>query len=137
MGRVASGVRGVRLENDKDCVIGMICIARKDSDLLVVSENGYGKRSSIDDYRITKRGGKGVMTLKTTEKTGSLVSIKEAKTNDDLMIINQSGITIRISINDQNIRVMGRATQGVKLIKLNKDDKISSVAKIEIIDENK
>ena len=137
MGRVASGVRGVRLENEKDSVIGMICIARKDSDLLVVSENGYGKRSAIDDYRITKRGGKGVMTLKTTEKTGRLVSIKEAKTNDDLMIINQSGITIRISINDQNIRVMGRATQGVRLIKLNKDDKISSVAKIEIIDENK
>ena len=137
MGRVASGVRGVRLENEKDSVIGMICIARKDSDLLVVSENGYGKRSAIDDYRITKRGGKGVMTLKTTEKTGRLVSIKEAKNNDDLMIINQSGITIRISINDQNIRVMGRATQGVRLIKLNKDDKISSVAKIEIIDENK
>ena len=138
MGRVASGVRGVRLENEDDFVIGMICIAREDSDLLVVSENGYGKRSSINDYRITKRGGKGVMTLKTTDKTGNLVSIKEVKTNDELMIINQSGITIRISINDENIRVMGRATQGVRLIKLNKDDKISSVAKIEIIDdENK
>ena len=137
MGRVASGVRGVRLENDKDYVIGLICISREDSDLLVVSENGYGKRSSINDYRITKRGGKGVMTLKTTDKTGNLVSIKEVKTNDELMIINQSGITIRISINDQNIRVMGRATQGVRLIKLNNEDKISSVAKIEIIgDEN-
>tara|TARA_B100001175_G_scaffold229238_1_gene195827 strand:+ start:5059 stop:7530 length:2472 start_codon:yes stop_codon:yes gene_type:complete len=135
MGRVASGVRGVRLENEKDYVIGIICIAREDSDLLVVSENGYGKRSSINDYRITKRGGKGVMTLKTTDKTGNLVSIKEVKTNDELMIINQSGITIRISINDQNIRVMGRATQGVRLIKLNEDDKISSVAKIEIIDD--
>ena len=135
MGRVASGVRGVRLENEKDYVIGIICIAREDSDLLVVSENGYGKRSSINDYRITKRGGKGVMTLKTTDKTGNLVSIKEVKTNDELMIINQSGITIRISINDQNIRVMGRATQGVRLIKLNDDDKISSVAKIEIIDD--
>ena len=138
MGRVASGVRGVRLENEEDFVIGMICIAREDSDLLVVSENGYGKRSSINDYRITKRGGKGVMTLKTTDKTGNLVSIKEVKTNDELMIINQSGITIRISINDENIRVMGRATQGVRLIKLTNDDKISSVAKIEIIDdENK
>ena len=137
MGRTASGVRGVRLENNKDKVIGMICVAREESDLLVVSQNGYGKRSSIKDYRITKRGGKGVMTLKTTEKTGYLVSIKEVMTNDELMIINKSGITIRTKITDENIRVMGRATQGVKLIRLSKGDEISSVAKIETIKEEK
>ena len=135
MGRTASGVRGVRLENSEDKVIGMICVAREESDLLVVSQNGYGKRSSIKDYRITKRGGKGVMTLKTTEKTGHLVSIKEVITNDELMIINESGITIRTKITDKYIRVMGRATQGVKLIRLSKGDEISSVAKIEIIKE--
>ena len=137
MGRTASGVRGVKLENSDDRVIGMICVSREDSDLLVVSKNGFGKRSSINDYRITKRGGKGVMTLKITEKTGNLVAIKEVKTNDQLMIINKSGITIRTSITDENIRVMGRATQGVKLIKLSDDDEISSVAKIENIDEEK
>ena len=137
MGRTASGVRGVRLENSEDKVIGMICVAREESDLLVVSQNGYGKRSSIKDYRITKRGGKGVMTLKTTEKTGYLVSIKEVITNDELMIINKSGITIRTKITDENIRVMGRATQGVKLIRLSKGDEISSVAKIETIKEEK
>ena len=125
----------MKLENKDDRVIGMVCVSRKDSDLLVVSKNGYGKRSSIEDYRITKRGGKGVMTLKITEKTGNLVSIKEVKTNDQLMIINKSGITIRTSITDENIRVMGRATQGVKLIKLSEEDEISSVAKIENIDE--
>ncbi len=135
MGRTASGVRGVRLENDEDKVIGMICVAREESDLLVVSQNGFGKRSSIKDYRITKRGGKGVMTLKTTEKTGYLVSIKEVKTNDELMIINKSGIAIRTKITDKNIRVMGRATQGVKLIRLSEGDEISSVAKIETIKE--
>ena len=135
MGRTASGVRGVKLENEKDRVVGMICVAREDSDLLVVSKNGYGKRSSISDYRITKRGGKGVMTLKITDKTGNLVSIKEVKTNDELMIINKSGITIRTSITDENIRVMGRDTQGVKLIKLSDGDEISSVAKIENIEE--
>ena len=135
MGRPPSGVRGVKLENEDDRVIGMICVSREDSDLLVVSKNGYGKRSSINDYRITKRGGKGVMTLKITEKTGNLVSIKEVKTNDQLMIINKSGITIRTSITDENIRVMGRATQGVKLIKLSDQDEISSVAKIENLGE--
>jgi DNA gyrase subunit A len=135
MGRTAAGVRGVRLENDEDRVIGMICVSREDSDLLVVSKNGFGKRSSINDYRITKRGGKGVTTLKITEKTGNLVAIKEVKTNDELMIINKSGITIRTSITDENIRVMGRATQGVKLIKLSEKDEISSVAKIENIEE--
>ncbi len=134
MGRTATGVRGIKLENDNDRVIGMVCVSREDSDLLVVSKNGYGKRSSIEDYRITKRGGKGVMTLKITDKTGNLVSIKEVKTNDELMIINKSGITIRTSITDENIRVMGRATQGVKLIKLAENDEISSVAKIENIE---
>ena len=123
-------------ESDDDRVIGMICVSREESDLLVVSKNGYGKRSSINDYRITKRGGKGVMTLKITEKTGNLVAIKEVKTNDELMIINKSGITIRTSITDENIRVMGRATQGVKLIKLSENDEISSVAKIENIEED-
>ena len=137
MGRTASGVRGVRLENSEDKVIGMICVAREKSDLLVVSQNGFGKRSSIKDYRITKRGGKGVMTLKTTEKTGYLVSIKEVKTNDELMIINKSGIAIRTKITDKNIRVMGRATQGVKLIRLSEGDEISSVEKIETIKEEK
>ena len=136
MGRTAAGVRGIKLESDDDRVIGMICVSREESDLLVVSKNGYGKRSSINDYRITKRGGKGVMTLKITEKTGNLVAIKEVKTNDELMIINKSGITIRTSITDENIRVMGRATQGVKLIKLSENDEISSVAKIENIEED-
>ena len=135
MGRTASGVRGVKLENDDDRAIGMVCVTREDSDLLVVSKNGFGKRSSIGDYRVTKRGGKGVMTLKITDKTGNLVSIKEVKTNDQLMIINKSGITIRTSITDENIRVMGRATQGVKLIKLSDGDEISSVAKIENLEE--
>ena len=136
MGGTAAGVRGIKLESDDDRVIGMICVSREESDLLVVSKNGYGKRSSINDYRITKRGGKGVMTLKITEKTGNLVAIKEVKTNDELMIINKSGITIRTSITDENIRVMGRATQGVKLIKLSENDEISSVAKIENIEED-
>lgn len=133
MGRTAAGVKGVTLEGSKDEVIGMVCIARDDANLLVVSEKGYGKRSSIDDYRITKRGGKGVKTLNVTEKTGSLVAIKEVVDTDDLMIINKSGITIRMAVED--LRVMGRATQGVKLIKLSDSDEISSVEKIEAIDE--
>ncbi len=133
MGRLASGVRGVTLEGDDDIVVGMVCIAREEANLLVVSEKGYGKRSNIDDYRITKRGGKGVKTINVTEKTGKLVAIKEVVDSDDLMIINKSGITIRIKV--ENLRVMGRATQGVRLIKLNEDDEISSVEKIEHIDE--
>ncbi len=131
MGRTASGVRGVRLEGD-DKVVGMVCISREDSNLLVVSEKGYGKRSDIDDYRITKRGGKGVKTINVTEKTGKLVAIKEVIDTDDLMIINKSGITIRMAV--ENLRVMGRATQGVKLIRLNDNDEISSVEKIEQIE---
>jgi DNA gyrase subunit A len=133
MGRTAAGVRGVTLESDADKVIGMVCISRPDANLLVVSEKGYGKRSSIDDYRITRRGGKGVKTINITEKTGKLVAIKEVVDQDDLMIINKSGISIRIRVAE--LRVMGRATQGVRLIKLNEDDAISSVEKIQHMDD--
>jgi DNA gyrase subunit A len=129
MGRTAAGVRGVTLEGDDDRVIGMVCITSQDTNLLVVSEKGYGKRSDMGDYRITRRGGKGVKTINVTEKTGKLVAIKEVTDKDDLMIINKSGISIRINVSE--LRVMGRATQGVRLIKLNEDDSISSVAKIE------
>ncbi|GIL24739.1 MAG: DNA gyrase subunit A [Bacteroidota bacterium] len=132
MGRTAAGVRAATLESEDDRVIGMVCIARADANLLVVSEKGYGKRSSIEDYRITRRGGKGVKTINITEKTGKLVAIKEVVDNDDLMIINKSGISIRISVNE--LRVMGRATQGVRLIKLNEEDAISSVEKIQKMD---
>lgn len=132
MGRTAAGVRGITLDNPLDKVIGMVCITRPDANLLVVSEKGYGKRSSIDDYRVTKRGGKGVKTINVTEKTGKLVAIKEVTDKDELMIINRSGITIRIEV--EELRVMGRATQGVRLIKLNEDDHISSVEKIQKID---
>jgi DNA gyrase subunit A len=132
MGRTAAGVRGVTLDSDTDKVIGMVCISREDANLLVVSENGYGKRSEIEDYRITNRGGKGVKTLNITEKTGKLVAIKEVVDEDELMIINRSGITIRIEVKE--LRVMGRATQGVRLIKLNEDDRISSVEKIQKIE---
>ncbi|MFD1003233.1 DNA gyrase subunit A [Ohtaekwangia kribbensis] len=135
MGRNASGVRGVSLDSDTDKVIGMVCISRADANLMVVSENGYGKRSLIDDYRITKRGGIGVKTFMITEKTGKLVAIKEVVDDDELMIINRSGITIRIKVSE--LRVMGRATQGVRLIKLNDDDRISSVEKIQQIVEVK
>jgi DNA gyrase subunit A len=110
----------------------MVCISREDANLLVVSEKGYGKRSDIFDYRITRRGGKGVKTINVTEKTGKLVAIKEVVDNDDLMIINKSGISIRIKV--EELRVMGRATQGVRLIKLNEDDAISSVEKIQQIE---
>jgi DNA gyrase subunit A len=129
MGRTASGVRGVTLESGEDKVIGMVCITSNDVNLLVVSEKGYGKRSSMEDYRITRRGGKGVKTINVTEKTGKLVAIKQVTDEDDLMIINKSGITIRIKVAE--LRIMGRATQGVRLIKLTDDDAISSVEKIE------
>lgn len=132
MGRTAAGVRGVALESETDRVVGMVCVNREEANLLVVSEKGYGKRSPIDDYRITKRGGKGVKTINITEKTGNLVAIKEVIDTDDLMIINRSGITIRISV--ENLRVMGRATQGVRLIKLSDSDEISSVEKIQRMD---
>ncbi|MDW3210606.1 MAG: DNA gyrase subunit A [Reichenbachiella sp.] len=132
MGRTAAGVRAVRLEGDDDHVIGMVCVAREEANLLVVTEKGYGKRSEIDAYRITKRGGKGVKAMNITEKTGALVAIKEVVDTDDLMIINKSGITIRLAVAD--LRVMGRATQGVRLIKLGDKDEISSVEKIEKIE---
>jgi DNA gyrase subunit A len=134
MGRGASGVRGIRLQHDKDEVIGMIAINDEESTVLVVSENGYGKRSSIDDYRITNRGGKGVKTLNITEKTGNLVALKSVTDEDDLMIINRSGITIRMAISD--LRVMGRATQGVKLINIKGNDSIAAVAKVMQEDES-
>lgn len=132
MGRTAAGVRGITLEGEDDYVIGMVCVAREDADLLVVSERGYGKRSRVSEYRITKRGAKGIKTLNVTGKTGKLVAIKEVVDSDDLMIINRSGITIRIKV--EGLRVMGRATQGVRLIKLGENDSISSVEKIERIE---
>ncbi len=133
MGRNASGVRGIRLQDDHDEVIGMISISDKESDVLVVSSKGYGKRSSLDDYRITNRGGKGVKTINITEKTGNLVAIKNVTDKDDLMIINKSGITIRMAVSD--LRVMGRATQGVKLINIKENDSIAAVAKVMHEDE--
>jgi DNA gyrase subunit A len=128
MGRNASGVRGITLANDKDEVIGMVAVNDMDSDILVVSENGYGKRSQLEDYRITNRGGKGVKTISVTEKTGNLVSIKNVSDADDLMIINRSGIAIRLEV--ESLRVMGRATQGVRLINLREGDTIAAVAKV-------
>ncbi len=130
MGRNASGVRGVSLDNEKDEVIGMVCIedSVKES-ILVVSEKGYGKRSDLEDYRVTNRGGKGVKTLQVTEKTGELVGIKSVIDGDDLMIITKKGTTIRIPVD--GLRVMGRATQGVKVIRLDDEDEIASIAKVE------
>ena len=136
MGRTAAGVKGMTLDNDgQDQIIGMICGHTDDEvDILVVSEQGYGKRSSLEDYRVTNRGGKGVKTINTTEKTGKLVSIKGVTDDNDLMIINKSGITIRISI--ANLRVMGRATQGVRIINLEKrNDRIASVCKVNKMEE--
>ena len=139
MGRTAAGVRGIRLANDNDEVVGMICIDNFESSVLVVSENGYGKRSNVEDYRITNRGGKGVKTINITEKTGGLIALKNVTDADDLMVINKSGITIRIGVD--TLRVMGRATQGVKIIRLKDEDSIASVAKVskfeeEVVDES-
>jgi DNA gyrase subunit A len=128
MGRTASGVRGVTLASDNDEVVGMICVNDFESDVLVVSENGYGKRSSIEDYRITNRGGKGVKTINVTDKTGNLIALKNVTDENDLMVVNKSGITIRISVAD--LRQMGRATQGVRIIKLREKDSIAAVAKV-------
>lgn len=128
MGRNASGVRGITLANGQDEVIGMISVHNFEDNILVVSENGYGKRSTINDYRITNRGGKGVKTISITEKTGGLVAINNVSDSDDLMIINKSGIAIRMSVED--LRVMGRATQGVRLINLKEGDSIAAVAKV-------
>ena len=128
MGRNASGVRGIRLKDNKDEVVGMISVNDMDANILVVSENGYGKRSSLEDYRLTNRGGKGVKTISITEKTGKLVTLKSVSDSDDLMIINKSGIAIRMQVED--LRVMGRATQGVKVISLKDGDSIAAVAKV-------
>ena len=128
MGRGASGVRGITLADAQDEVVGMIAVNDMDANILVVSENGYGKRSSLDDYRITNRGGKGVKTISVTEKTGKLVTIKTVTDLDDLMIINKSGVAIRMEV--AALRVMGRATQGVKLINLKGNDTIAAVAKV-------
>jgi DNA gyrase subunit A len=147
MGRTASGVRGITLANENDEVIGMVSVdenAVNESQILVVTENGYGKRTKIEDegepvYRITNRGGKGVKTLNITEKTGALVSINYVTDADDLMIINKSGLTIRMDVSD--LRVMGRATQGVRLINIKGKDSIAAVTKVlreeepDIIDE--
>jgi DNA gyrase subunit A len=142
MGRSASGVRGITLADKNDEVIGMVAIENpQEESVLVVSEKGYGKRSYIDDpedgepvYRITNRGGKGVKTISITEKTGHLVSIKSVVDDDDLMIINKSGIAIRMAVSD--LRVMGRATQGVRLINLKNNDSIAAVAKVMKEDED-
>jgi DNA gyrase subunit A len=128
MGRTASGVRGITLKDDTDEVIGMVAVNDMNSEILVVAENGYGKRSSLDEYRITNRGGKGVKTLNITEKTGNLISINAVTDADDLMIINKSGLTIRMAVED--LRVMGRATQGVKLINIKGNDSIAAVTKV-------
>ena len=137
MGRGASGVRGITLADIKDEVVGMVSVNDMDANILVVSENGFGKRSSLEDYRVTNRGGKGVKTISITEKTGKLVAIKTVTDSDDLMIINKSGIAIRMEVT--SLRVMGRATQGVKLINLKGKDTIAAVAKVmkddETIDE--
>ena len=138
MGRSASGVRGVTLADENDEVIGMVAVNNFEENILVVSEKGYGKRSELEDYRITNRGGKGVKTLTITEKTGNLVAIKSVTDADDLMIINRSGVAIRISVED--LRVMGRAAQGVKVINLRADDEIAAVAKVvkeeDMVDED-
>ncbi|MBQ8772872.1 MAG: DNA gyrase subunit A, partial [Muribaculaceae bacterium] len=127
MGRVSTGVRGMTLDDENDEVVGMICMSNNTSNnVMVISEKGYGKRSLLDDYRITNRGGKGVKTINVTDKTGVLVGIKSVNDDNDLVIINKSGITLRLKVSD--IRVMGRATQGVRLINLEKrNDDIASV----------
>ena len=129
MGRTAAGVRGISLAGKEDKVVGMVCLKNLDNTLLVVSEKGFGKRSSIDEYRVTRRGGKGIKTLNITSKTGYLVAIQEVGDQDDLMLINSSGIMIRLAISQ--LRVMGRATQGVKLIRLSDGDIITTIAKVE------
>lgn len=133
MGRTASGVIGIKLASENDEVIGMITIEEKQSDVLVVSEKGNGKRTGIDNYRITNRGGKGVKTINITEKTGQLVALKAVTDNHDLMIITQAGNILRIPVS--GIRLMGRATQGVRLINLKENDSIASVACVEVNDE--
>ncbi|NLE34913.1 MAG: DNA gyrase subunit A, partial [Bacteroidales bacterium] len=134
MGRTASGVRGITLSGEDDVVIGMITVENESSDVLVVSENGYGKRSAIGDYRITNRGGKGVKTINITDKTGKLIALKGVNDQFDLMIITQAGIVLRIPVS--SLRVMGRATQGVRLINIRENDSIASVAYVEVNEED-
>ena len=129
MGRTATGVRGITLGSESDEVIGMISVDDPETTVLVVSEKGYGKRTDIEDYRVTNRGGKGVKTISVTEKTGNLVAVKGVNDTEDLMIINKSGIVIRISV--EGLRVMGRATQGVRLINLKGEDEIASITKVD------
>jgi len=134
MGRTASGVRGITLANTSDVVIGMITVENESADVLVVSENGYGKRSAIADYRITNRGGKGVKTINITEKTGKLIALKGVSNQYDLMIITQAGNILRIPVS--SLRVMGRATQGVRLINIREKDSIASVAYVDVNEED-
>ncbi|MFV0267893.1 MAG: DNA gyrase subunit A [Draconibacterium sp.] len=134
IGRTASGVRGITLGSANDEVIGMICVQDENEDILVISENGYGKRSKIDDYRVTNRGGKGVKTINVTEKTGELIAIKNVSDQNDLMIITQNGITIRVPVG--SISVLGRATQGVRVINLRGEDHIASVARVAMDEPN-
>jgi DNA gyrase subunit A len=136
MGRNASGVIGIDLadeEGGNNEVVGMICIESMESNVLVVSEKGYGKRSDIDEYRVTNRGGKGVKTINITEKTGNLVAIKSVTDANDLMIITRNGIAIRLNVAD--LRVMGRATQGVRLINIQENDDIAAVTKVDHVEE--
>jgi DNA gyrase subunit A len=136
MGRTAAGVRGMRLRDEQDAVIGMVCVNRDESEiinLMVVSAKGFGKRSLLEEYRKINRGGKGVKTINITEKTGKLIAIKGVTDDNELMIINKSGLAIRMGL--KNVRIMGRATQGVTLIKLNGDDEIAAVAKVDIEEE--
>jgi DNA gyrase subunit A len=133
MGRNASGVKGVTLSGADDEVVGMICLENDQFDILVVSENGYGKRSALEDYRVTNRGGKGVKTMNITDKTGNLIAIKNVTDNDDLMIINKSGVLIRLGVAE--LRVVGRATQGVRLINIREGDAIAAVTKVEVEEE--
>lgn len=129
MGRNAAGVKGIKLSSSSDCVIGMVCVKDiQNTSILVVSEHGYGKRTGVDDYRITNRGGKGVKTINITEKTGSLIAIEDVTDKDDLMIINKSGIAIRLPVS--KLRIMGRATQGVRLINLRTGDSIASITRV-------
>ncbi|WP_346863686.1 DNA gyrase subunit A [uncultured Draconibacterium sp.] len=134
IGRTASGVRGITLGHENDEVIGMVCVQDENEDILVVSENGYGKRSKIDDYRVTNRGGKGVKTINVTEKTGDLIAMKSVSDDSDLMIITQNGITIRLAVS--SISVLGRATQGVRVINLRGEDQIASVARVNAVEED-
>ena len=131
MGRAAAGVRGITIEK-KDYVVGMVAVKREGS-LLTVCEKGFGKRSEIDEYRVTRRGGKGVITMKVTDKTGPVVAVKEVVDSDELMIISAGGQVIRLAL--KNVRVMGRATQGVRLINLDERDKVCDVARLAAKDE--